>query len=245
MARSRASRLAAGVLAGGVLLSIPTVAFADTTTTTTTAVSSPRCTTANFAAAQALVEKDLANRVTQLSSLISRVNGAGELTSSDKATLLQDLTVTELPAVQALVAKAPTETTCSGLIADAKSAVFGYRVYEVMTPQVDLVIVADTESAIIAKVQAVYPTVTAAIAAAQVAGRNVTAAQATFADLQTQVTAASTAVDGVSATVLAQTPAGAPGNWGTFKGAHVSVSNARVDLHSAAQDIGALISDLR
>ncbi len=250
-----ASRIVAGLAVGGLLLAVPGAAFAAGSTPTSGgsggsgsgSASHPTCTPANFASAQTAVETQLTDRVTQLNKLVANVNGTeGQyLTAADKATLLSDLTGTELPGIQALQAKVPTDTTCPALVADAKSMVETYRVYMVMTPQADLTIVADTESAIITKVQSTYPTITAAIAAAQAQGKDVSGAQAAFTDLQAQVSAASTAVSGVSATVLAQTPAGAPGNKTVFDGAHTSVKTAHTDLTNAHTDITTIVNDLK
>jgi len=190
------------------------------------------------------VLQQLTNRVSQLQTLIGRTSAAKSLTSSDSATLQHDLTQVELPGISALEQKVPADTTCAELWTDAHDMVFDYRVYLVMTPQTDLVIAADTESAVTTSVQSLYPTITAAIQSAQSSGKNVSGAQQAYSDLQTQVSAAANGVADVSAAVLAQTPTGYPGNASVFQGARSSVDAAAAHLRTADDDLKTITGDL-
>jgi hypothetical protein len=197
-----------------------------------------------FGTAQQGVEEQLAGRVTQLNLLVSAVSSAGYLTSADRSTLQGDLS-SELAGIEGLVQKVPGDTTCVQLHLDANAMVYDYRVYIVMTPQVDLTISADTASATVTTLQGLFPTIQAGIAAAEKAGKDVSGAQRTFSDLQSQVTGAQTDLSGVSVTLLAQTPAAAPGNKLVFQGARTSITNARTDLRAASTDVNAIVRSLR
>ena len=59
------------------------------------------------------------------------------------------------------------------------------------------------------------------------------------------MSSASAAVAGQSATLVAQTPSGAPGNWSVFLTARTNATNARNDLRSAFADLLEIRSDLR
>jgi hypothetical protein len=202
------------------------------------------CTRLTFAVVQQGLEQELTARVTRLNVLISTVSSAGYLTPSDRSTLQADVS-SELAGIQGLIQKVPGDTTCAQLRVDSSAMAFDNRVYSVRTSQVNLTIAADTASATVATLQGLFPTIEAGIAAAQKAGKDISAAQRTFGDLQSQVAGAQADLSGVSASVLAQTPAGAPANNEVFRGARTSITNARTDLHAASVDVNTIVRDLR
>jgi len=249
--RVAAGAAAAGIMAGLVAVA-PTAAFADSSTTTTagnttptTQASNPLCTPATFSQAQQRVETALSARVTRLNALLGAVdNTANKLTDADRQALQNDISTVELPGIQALEPQAQQATTCPQLRSVARAMVFNFRVYVVMTPQVHLTIVADTESAIETTVAGLEPTIQAAIQNAQEHGKNVSGAEAAFADLQSKVSAAQSSTSGVAAQVLAQTPQGYPVNWPVFLTARTNLTNARTDLHAAYADAQQIKKDL-
>ncbi len=251
-----ARRVAFGALSAGaaaaLVASVPGVAVATPTTTTTAAttpttqVSNPRCTPATFAAAQQLVVSDLAGRVTQLTALSGAAgNTANHLTSADRQTLSTDITTVELPGIQTLQTQVRSVTTCVGLRAVARAMVFNYRVYVVMTPQTHLTIVMDDEAYIEGVFANLEPQIATAIQNAQNTGKDVTAAQAAFSDLEHQVSTAQGKTAGQAPQILAQTPAGYPGNWQVFLAARTNAANARADLHAAYADAQHIRTDLQ
>jgi hypothetical protein len=122
--------------------------------------------------------------------------------------------------------------------------VIEYRVYLVMAPKTDLVIVSDTESAVAAQIQGAESRIDAAINVAAKAGKKVSQAEEAFGNLETAVSGAVSAVDGVSATVMAQVPAGSPGNRPVFVRARSSCETAFSDLHEARGDLATIDSSL-
>ena len=256
MKHNFARRMATGAAGAGAVVGLvvmgPGAAWAAPTTTTTgsntatTQVSSPRCTPTTFAPAQQLVEADLAGRVTQLNTLSAAANNAANhLTTSDRQTLQNDITVVELPGIEALQTQAQSATTCAGLRAVAHSMVYNYRVYVVMTPQTRLTVVFDDETYIEGVFVNLEPRIATAISNAQTAGKDVTAAQAAFNDLQSQVSTAQGATNGESAQILAQTPTGFPGNWPVFLAGRTNATNAHTDLHAAYVDAQHIRADLQ
>ncbi len=238
-----AGALAVAGLATALGLAAP-AAFAASTSGTTTTTSHPACTAADVSAVRQQVDGDLAARVTELGVLTGAVQSAGGLTTSDRSTLSATLSTTTA-GIDALVQKVPTDTTCLQLWQDAGSMVRTYRVFAVVAPQTHLDIAADTANGIEATLVGDEPGIQAAIAAAGRDGVNVTDAQSSFADLQSRVTAAQAATSGVPAAVLAQTPAGYPGNASVFVAARNSVNAAYGDLQTAAADLQAVVADLR
>jgi len=118
-------------------------------------------------------------------------------------------------------------------------------VYVVMTPQTHLTIVSDDETYIEGVFTNLEPTIATAIQNAQNGGKNVTAAQAAFTDLKSQVAAAQAETTGQSASLLAQTPTGYPGNWQVFLAARTNATNAHTDLRAAYADAEKNKTDLQ
>lgn len=263
--RRRNEMALAALISAGLVAAFPVAALAQTSSTSAGATgatsstsgtsgtsgagngpqSDPRCTTTNFSQARQAVEAALTARVTRLDSLLSDVNSTtNHLTSSDKAALQNDISSVELPGIQALQPQVQSAATCAELRGDAHDMVYNYRVYLVMTPQAHLTIVSDDENDVVSEFVSWEPAIAQAIQNAQKAGKNVTGAQTAFADLEAQVSAAGSSISGESATLLAQTPQGYPGNWTTFLTARTNETNARNDLHTASQDLKTIRADL-
>jgi len=207
--------------------------------------SNPACTPSVFAEAKQLVQTELSSRVAQLQQLSNEVtNTSNHLTSSDRQTLQNDINSFELPGIEALQSQVQQATTCAQLRADAHSMVLTYRVYLVMTPQTHLTVVADGEIYIENVLSSLESTISSAIDKSQTNGVKVSGAQAAFIDLQRQVSAAQGETNGLSAQLLAQTPAGSPGNWQLFLQARTNLTIARDDLHTAYADALQIKADL-
>ena len=256
MKTARALQMAAVAVAAGALVLVPATAFAAgiaatasgsaSATTGTGQSSDPVCSPSQFATAQQKVETDLANRVTRLNALLAQVQSPGShLSSSDQAALVSDISGVELPGIQALQPEVQQATTCAELWKYAHEMVYDYRVYVVMTPQTHETITADDETYVDGQITSLEPTVEQAIAWAKAHGRDVSGADEAFTDLQNQCNAASTAISGTSATLLAQTPAGYPGNASVFVVAHTQETAARNDLKAAYADLSQIFRDLR
>jgi hypothetical protein len=244
---------APGVHSGnGARSTIPASTPTDPVTSTTApgagsggggTTSNPVC--ARFSTLQQLLESELAARAAQITVLTARVNAANaSYLGDDKATLLGLLSAT-LTGIQGLEPVVQADTTCAELKTAAHAMVYDYRVYRVLSLQVDLTIAVDTETGISSTIEGLYPSIESEISAAQSSGNpNVAAAQAAFSDLQNQVSAALGAVSGLSAELLAQSPADAPGDSGVFSAARGAVESARSDLEVARGDLGEIQKDL-
>jgi hypothetical protein len=241
------TRLAAGALVAGGILGVPTAVLAapaphaGTNGSTSSNPLNPSTKNATtFGYAKKYVEKQLADRQQRLSDLTSEVSKASHLTSSDRATLSSDLS-SETAGINALAAKVPNDTTWAELRADAKSMLDGYRVFVVMSPQVHETIAADTAAAIEQKLQAAEPQIEALIKYEQSQGKNVGAAQTAYDALVAEVDQAASDTNGVAAVVLAQTPAGYPGNKTVFTNARSNLEQARSALHTARGDLQTIV----
>jgi len=207
--------------------------------------SNPTCTPGVFAQAKQLVATELAGRVSQLDQLSTEIaNTSDHLTSSDRQTLQNDVENFELPGIEALQPEVQTATTCAELRSDAHSMVFTYRVYMVMTPQTHLTIVADDETYIEGLLSNLESTISSALNDSNANSTNLSAAQNAFGQFQSEVSSAQSSIGGLSAQLLAQTPAEAPGNWEFFVQARTTLTAARNDLHSAYADALEIKTDL-
>jgi len=236
-----------GVALGGLF---PATAFAATPVSGSTGSASvagsqsdPRCTATDLPAAKAYVEGLLKARVVRLERLTTQVGAAKYVTASDKAQLESDLS-NELSGMQSLEQQVPGDNSCAELVASAQDMVFTYRVYYVMTPQTELVVVADTETGVASDVVRWEPGIQAAITYEAAHGKDVAKAQQALDDLKVQLTDALGTLDGVSSTVLAQTPSGYPGNHSVFVAARNSCADAFSDLAHARADLGTILSVL-
>jgi hypothetical protein len=238
------SRVGAAVLVAGAVLAVPGAAMAAGSaqpgSVAWTASAHPvrlvAATGASFATAKAVVENDLALRQQRLTNLTAEVAAATDLTSADKATLSSSI-ASDTSGIDALVAKVPGDTTWAELRADAKAVVQDYRVFVVMSPQAHLAIAADTASSVCARLQAAEPQIEALIKFDQGQGKNVSAAEAAYQSLVSEVTTAMGDVSGVSASVLATTPAAYPGNVSVFTGGRANLIGARGALATAGTDL--------
>jgi hypothetical protein len=153
------------------------------------------------------------------------------LNSGDKSALLATES-SDASGLTALDATIQADTTFAQAKTDCEKIVNEYRVFVVFEPQVHLVIAADQIGAASTKIASL------ASQLQQKLGSNTNpVVQAALADLQKQVGAAQTSVTGLSATVLAQTPSGYPGNKSTFSSALASIKSAKSDLEQARADI--------
>lgn len=242
----RGAAFALAALGLGAALALPASTAATAAAGTGPANSSrPTCTRATVTTAQAFLSAQVANRVAQVQQLSAGLTGARgkHLTDSDRAALSADLSQT-LSGLQALEPQVQAATTCAALLADAATMVHSYWVYLLRTPQVDLTEVADTETDVSTRLQTLEPKVQAAIARAQRHGTDVAGAEQADSDLQAKVAAAASATSGVAATVLAQTPAGSPGNFSVLTSAQSSLATAGSDLQAAGTDLATIVADL-
>lgn len=249
------NKITIGVLGAALGGLLPATAFAATPSggatntpsatapTGTGSQSDPRCTPSDLPAAKSYVEGLLKDRVVRLERLTAQVGSARAVTASDKVQL-DSLLANELTGIESLEQQVPGDNTCAELVAHAETMVLTYRVYAVMTPQTELVVVSDTANVIASSVVEWEPRIQAAIDYQAAHGKDVAQAQQALDDLKTQLTDALASLNGVSSTVLAQTPAGYPGNHAVFVSARNSCATGFGDLGRARADLGTILSVL-
>jgi hypothetical protein len=235
-----AGRLVAGALTAGLVLGMALGPPAAAAPTAPTAPST--CSPAALAAARDQTLRALTRRITRLHDLSSAVGASTGLTTADRSTLNADLSG-DLAALTALGQKVPADTTCAEVSADAQAMVGDYRVFLLMSPQVHLAVAADTEAQMASVLMGLEPKISQRITAAQQQGESVGPAQDTFSDFQNQVATAAQSSAGISAAVLALTPASIPASRTTLVHARTSLLAGRTALVKARSDLRRLKED--
>lgn len=209
---------------------------ATTPTTAPGGVFARACRPATLPVLRTYVGRQVADRLRLLGREQQLVAAARSLTAADRAALTGDLS-RQQSGLGAYTAKVAADTTCAALLADAKAVVTDYRVYVVTTPQVRITGVADAAAHLAGQLAAAEPRIDAAIDRAAADGVDVTAARQAAGNLATEVDAAQNAVSGLSASVLAYTPASFPGCWTAFQADRQKLTGAVAALRQAWSDV--------
>jgi hypothetical protein len=182
-------------------------------------------------------------REAALQKMTSDVNNSADITSSDKATLLGQLSA-DASGLQTLLGTIDADTTVAKALADTETIVTGYRVFLLEQPKVHLVIAADTETTVESNLQSKLPSIQTAINNSSASAAQKAAAQTAFNDCTTQLAAAQSASSGIVSDVITLLPSGYPGNQPTLVSARDSAQTARSDLGKCKTDIETIRTDL-
>jgi len=235
--------VAAAGVAALVLWSAPAMAGAAAPAAST--ASSPSETSGRgLAAIQAKAAADIAARVASLDKAIPAVTANSVITAADKTALLATLN-TDLSGLSALGKAIAGETTAKQAATDAQTIFTSYRVYALALPQVRYGEAADDLTG------GVLPKLTdaqsklAALLAGPDASKDTAAVQAAMTDLASKITAARTATTGMSATVLAYTPAQYDANPHLLDAARQKLTSAQADVKAARADLQTVLGALK
>jgi hypothetical protein len=241
----RTLRTAAIAAATGAVLAIggvagPAVAGAATPTPATPGTA----TSAKLVTIQAAAKLAVANRIAALNEAIPEVSANQVVTAADRAALLTILNG-DLNAITALGAKIAADTSAAEASADYQTIFTGYRVYALALPQVRYAEAADDlAGGVVTSLTAAQSTLAALLAGADSA-KNTTAVQAWMSDLGHQISAITSATNGLSATVLADTPAQYDANHALLSQPRASLAGARTDAETARSDVANVLKALQ
>jgi hypothetical protein len=182
-------------------------------------------------------------RETALQQMTEDVNKSADITQSDKATLLGQISADESD-LQTLLSTIDADTKGAQGLADTETIVTGYRVFLLERPKVHLVIAADTETTIESNLQSKLPSIQTAINKSSASAAQKAAAQTAFNECTTQLAAAQSASSGIVSEVINLLPSGYPGNQPTLVSARDSAQTARSELGKCKTDIETIKSDL-
>jgi len=182
-------------------------------------------------------------REAALQKMTTDVNHSKDITSSDKATLLGQISADE-SGLQTLLATIDADTTVAKALADTQTIVTGYRVFLLEQPKVHLVIAADTETTVGSNLQSKLPSIQTEITDSRASSPQKALAQTAFDDCATQLAAAQSASSGIVSEVIYLLPSGYPGNQPTLVSARDRAQTARSDLGKCKTDLQAIRTDL-
>jgi hypothetical protein len=198
----------------------------------------------NLAAIQKQAAADIARRLSSLSVAINDVTNSMAISAGDKTTLLATLNndVTGLTALGTTIAN---DTTVQQALTDSKTIFTGFRVYALALPQVHFAAAADTITVTVLPKLTDAQSKLAALLAGADSGKNTPAVQALMTDLGNQITSITGATTGLSATVLAYTPAQYDANHALLSPARGSLAISRNDIKTARYDVATVVADLK
>lgn len=186
--------------------------------------------------------QEIARRQASLSARLTLVtSGSPSLTSADR-TALTTMIKNDQAGLSALAAKIAADTDLATAKADHQQIFTGYRVYALLMPQVRLVRAND------ALIGVALPKLTDAqtrLRSALARTGKTDEAAAQMADLQAQIDAIRNSTTGLSAQVLALTPAQWNADHGVLEPSRKSLLSARTALQKARADIAAIRALIR
>ncbi|MGD1052361.1 MAG: hypothetical protein ABR950_00885 [Candidatus Dormibacteria bacterium] len=240
--------VSAALAAAGVLPAMAATATSPAPTATSPSpTAAPGACSGTVAARLACIDQRASSAVsareTALQTMTADVNNSADLTSSDRGTLLGQISADE-SGLQTLLATIDADTTVAQALADTATIVTGYRVFLLEQPKVHLVIAADTEATVESTLSSKLPSIQTAINNSSASAAQKAAAQTAFNDCTTQLAAAQSASTGIVSDVIYLLPSGYPGNQPTLVSARDQAQTARTDLGKCKTDIQTIKSDL-
>lgn len=128
----------------------------------------------------------IANRLTTLNSLNSRIQGDTRLSSSEKTSLSGDVQ-NAITGLTSLKAKIDADTNVATARADAKSIVANYYVYVNLEPKIRLLVALNNIATIASNLQGLMPQLQSLVTIFQTQGKDVSGLQSLFNDTNTQL----------------------------------------------------------
>jgi len=246
---NRITTATAGLAVAAVsLVGLSGTALADTaSTTSTTSSASPSAAPAhgdNLAAIKAKAAAAITRRLSAISVAINDINNSSVISAGDKTTLLATLNG-DVSGLTALGTTIAADATAKQAATDYGTIFTGYRVFALALPQVHFAAAADSITGVVLPKLTDAQTKLAALLAGVDSGKNTPEVQAAMADLATQITAIGAATSGLSATVLAFTPAQYDANHALLSPARASLATSRNDVKTARADITTVTKALK
>jgi hypothetical protein len=199
--------------------------------------------TTGLAAVKARAAADISARLVAINGAIPRINANQVITAADRSTLLATLGG-DLSGLTGLGQTIATDTTTASASTDAKTIFTTYRVFALAIPQVAYA--AATDDVTVAELPALVDAekgLTAVLSAEPV--KNTPAVQAAMADLSHQISAVASATAGLSASVLADTPAQYDANHALLSGPRQTLATAQANVITAKNDVTTVTAALQ
>jgi len=186
-------------------------------------------------AAKQACETAIDNRMSRLHTLRVFNTDSTHETSAHKTRLDDQLAAAE-QGLSDLRAKIDGDTDPTTLRSDCRAIADDYRVYDLVSPKVREVLVADWETDIATRLDAIATKIQNAINAAKSKGKDTTTAQSDLDQMKTQIANAKAAISGVASSVIDLKVSDWPGAHATMMTGRQSLRTGRDDLRGARND---------
>ncbi len=184
-----------------------------------------------------------ANRIRDLTTGISKVNGTSTLSPADRSAVLGNLN-TDLTGMQGLQSKIAADTAAATAWADYQSIFTGYRVYAVGLQQSHIAASADgLTGTAIPKLQSAAAKISALFTSDP--SKATPELQAELADMQAKTADAVSKTSGLAAAALAVTPSAYNANHAVLTDDRAAARAALADTKAAAKDGRAILAALK
>lgn len=182
-------------------------------------------------------DQEIERRLTTLDSLTSKINAATKLSSSDKATLSNEVDST-VSGLNALKTQLDAETSLSGARSDVQNIYDEYRVYALVAPKINLIKVADDQQVVEGKLSALAQKLQIRITSAQQAGKSVSNLQSELSDMTSKTQAAQQISSNIETVVINLQPS-------DYNSNHTILTGDNAQLKTAHQDNVAAVTDAK
>lgn len=197
-----------------------------------------------LASIQARAASAISTRLSALQGAVASVTSNRYLTSADRAAILSSLN-SDLSGLKALGPVIQADTTVAQAKTDYRSIFTRYRVFALGLPQARFAAAADDlTGTVLPRLRDAHSRLQALLAGRESA-KNTAEVQSAMSDLGDRISAISSATDGLSAAVLALTPADWNGNHAVLAPLRARLVTARADARKARSDIRTVVEALR
>jgi hypothetical protein len=241
-----------------LLLTIPNVAFAQTVIPATLTGSAPSITTTmtkrelrmegNLSKIQQRGDALIAQRLTSLNTMITRINDMKRLSVDEKTTLTTNIN-NDISGLTTLKVKLDADTDATTALADIKSIYTTYRVYAEFDPQTALLATTNAMSTSIDQLMQLATKLQNRINEASASGNNVSSLNTLLTDMQNKVADAKTQSTTAQTNIAGLTPSSfntdPTGTHTIFLNSRTLMSTARTDLQTALQDAKQIVLGLK
>lgn len=235
-----------------VILIAPITIFAETNATALPRVAKHEMRTnamnTNITAIKQKADQLIADRVSSLNKMVTRLNDMKTLSPEEKTRLITKITsaITELTNLKT---KIDADTNPISMLTDLKSIYTNYRIYAEFEPQTHLLASSDTLTKSINELTQLAGKLQIRITEAASGGNNVDALKTLLTDMQSKIADAKAQQVAIQKNLTNVTPSGFNNNKTAVKESFVDSKNllktARADLQTAMQDARKIIMGLR
>lgn len=187
---------------------------------------------------------EINRRIASLNAALEKLKGSTRLTPADRDALIKQVQ-DELTGLAALKTKLAAQTDLQAARSDVQSIVTDYRVYALMLPKARLVASADRMTTAITKLKDLEAMLQTRLTAAESNGKDVTELKKSLTDMQAKLASATNQLNGLTAKILAVTPADTNASRTALLAHRQALATAHSDLKAARVHARTIVDGLK